>query len=414
MSPRTSEGVTRVGRGRCALRWLVSHCRDNPLSQATPSCGQPYGGRYSSMPTRPSRNSPSRRSRRGMHRRRVTGVPGRALARRNSSTNCPISHSPRPQGRVRGSGAGCGAAPVTDRRLDPAALHPDGHLDRLEVAGPIREALVVAVADGQNQVVDNIALDGGRQLLQAGSDDTPKAGKAGRRGGKADVLLLSAAGVAAVMAWWGVLQARVVQLGHRAGVGAAWRQPSRAPRQRLPAVTVVTRSLPGRAAVHRSLGPPQPVQLRCQRPGAVLKVVQVAVAVERLPVDAAGPAAPVAGLRGARTGVVGLGPAAAAVALVDPRAGREANLPGPTRCPAGHQTSPPLACCQAPTTSASRRARPRRSRIARPPYAPAVGPAGHGLDAASDPKRRRPAASSATVPCSDIRSTSGRAPMRAR
>jgi hypothetical protein len=37
------------------------------------------------------------------------------------------------------------------------------------------------------------------------------------------------------MAWWGVLQARVVQIRHRAGVPAAWRQPSRAPRQRLPA-----------------------------------------------------------------------------------------------------------------------------------------------------------------------------------
>src|SRR6266545_7987788 len=55
------------------------------------------------------------------------------------------------------------------------------------------------------------------------------------------------------------------------------------------------------AALHRPIGPPQPVQLRRQRPGAVLQVLQVAVAVERPAVDAARPAAPVAGLRGART-----------------------------------------------------------------------------------------------------------------
>jgi hypothetical protein len=145
------------------------------------------------------------------------------------------------------------------------------------------------------------------------------------------------------MAWWRVLQARVVQLRHRAGAEAAGRQPSRTPRQSRPAGIVVAGDVSGAAAPHRPLGLPQPVQLRCQRPGAVLQVLQVAVAVERLAVDAAGPAAPIAGLRGARTGVVGLWPAAAAVALVDPRTGREADLPGPTRCPAGHQLSPPSA-----------------------------------------------------------------------
>jgi hypothetical protein len=145
------------------------------------------------------------------------------------------------------------------------------------------------------------------------------------------------------MAWWRVLQARVVQLRHRAGAVTAWRQPSRSSRQSRPAGIVVACWVSGGAALHRPLGLPQPVQLRCQRPGAVLQVLQVAVAVERLAVDAAGPAAPIAGLGGARTGVVGLRPAAAAVALVDPRSGREADLPGPTRCPAGHQRSPPLA-----------------------------------------------------------------------
>jgi len=89
------------------------------------------------------------------------------------------------------------------------------------------------------------------------------------------------------------------------------------------------------------------------------------VTVERPAVNAARPAAPVAGLRGARTGVVGPGPAGAAAALVDPRSGLDADLPGPARPPAAHQASPPMACCQAPTTSGSRRARPSRSRMAR-------------------------------------------------
>jgi hypothetical protein len=155
--------------------------------------------------------------------------------------------------------------------------------------------------------------------------------------------LLPTAGVAAVMAWWRVLQARVVQLRHRAGATAAGRQPSRTPRQSRPAGIVVACCVWGGAALHRPLGLPQPVQLRCQRPGAVLQVLQVAVAVEGPAVDAAGPAAPIAGLRGARTGVVGLWPTGASMALVDPRSGREADLPGPTGRPAGHQVSPPLA-----------------------------------------------------------------------
>src|SRR5206468_9292382 len=57
--------------------------------------------------------------------------------------------------------------------------------------------------------------------------------------------------------------------------------------------------------------------------------------------------------------------AGAFVALADPRSGRDADLTGPTRLPAGHQPSPPLACCQAPTNPPSRRAPPRRSRMAR-------------------------------------------------
>ena len=202
--------------------------------------------------------------------------------------------------------------------------------------------------------------------------------------------LVPAAGVAAGMAWWRVLQARVVQLRHRAGAATAGRQPSRTPRQSRPAGIVVACCVSGGAALHRPLGLPQPVQLRCQRPGAVLQVLQVAVAVEGPAVDAAGPAAPVAGLRGARTGVVGLWPTGASMALIDSRSGRKADLPGPTGRPAGHQVSPPLASCRAPTNPPSRRARPSRSRIAYPPYAPAVGSAGHGPGGAGGPKAQQP------------------------
>src|SRR5512132_2864614 len=92
------------------------------IDQTTSSCCQPQGGRYSLMPTGPPRNSPSLRSRRGMHRRTVTGVSERTFARRNSSTNCLISHSPRTQRLVKEAVRDAGR-PVADRRLDPAALH---------------------------------------------------------------------------------------------------------------------------------------------------------------------------------------------------------------------------------------------------------------------------------------------------
>jgi hypothetical protein len=172
----------------------------------------------------------------------------------------------------------------------------------------------------------------------------PKPGKAGRRGGNRDVPLLPTAGVAAVMPWWGILQASVVQIRHCAERGAAWHQPSCSLRQRRPAATLMASSFSGRPPLHRPLGVPQPVQLRRQRPGAVLQILEVAAAVERPPIGTARPAAPIAGLRGARTSVVRLGPAAATASLVDPRARREGDLPGPTSLPAAHQVSPPLAC----------------------------------------------------------------------
>jgi hypothetical protein len=46
---------------------------------------------------------------------------------------------------------------------------------------------------------------------------------------------------------------------------------------------------------------------------------------------------------GCTDGVVGLGPARAAAGLVQPRAGRDGDLPGPAHLPAAHEASPPLA-----------------------------------------------------------------------
>jgi hypothetical protein len=172
----------------------------------------------------------------------------------------------------------------------------------------------------------------------------------------------------------------MVQLGHRAGGRAAWRQPSRAPRQSLPAATVMARCVWGGAALVRPLAPPQSAKLRHQRPGAVLQIQQVAVAVERLAVDAARPAARIAALRGAGTGVVGPGPAAALVALVEARAGLDADLPGPARCLAAHQVSPPSAWSPGsdqPTKPAGT-ARPEPHGT-RPPESPTVRAAGRGL-----------------------------------
>jgi hypothetical protein len=153
------------------------------------------------------------------------------------------------------------------------------------------------------------------------------------------------------------------------------------------------RAARGRAAPHRPLGPPQAVQFRRQRPGAMLQVLQVAVAVERPAVDAARPAAPVAGLRRTRTGVVGLRPAAALVGLVEPRSGRDDDLPGPPRLPAGHQASPPLLVA-GPTNPPSGRTPPSRAAW----RAPTVLPANGGMPGRARPRRPPGPCSTAATP----------------
>jgi|Tabmets5t2r1_1033131.scaffolds.fasta_scaffold06350_4 hypothetical protein len=194
--------------------------------------------------------------------------------------------------------------------------------------------------------------------------------------------------VGLVMAWWAVLQARIVQIGHHAGGAAACPQPSCPPRQRPPADNLIARSFSGRLTLRRPFGSPQPGQLRRQRPGAVLQIPQVITAVERPSVDAAGPAAPVAGLRSARTGVIGPRPAGTGVAFAEARAGRDGDLPGPAGLPAAHEVSPPLAWLPGSDHPTHRRARPSRSRIAGPPYSPRL--AGRGLGAAGDATPQRP------------------------
>jgi hypothetical protein len=203
------------------------------------------------------------------------------------------------------------------------------------------------------------------------------------------VLIRLSKGFAAVMPWWGALQALVVQIRHCPGQRPAWHQPSGAPWQRRPAIGVVARSFSHGATLARPPDPPQPLQLHRQRPGAVLQVLQLGVAVERPPVDATRPATPVTGLRGARTSVVGLGPATAVAALVDPRAGLDADLPEPARLPPGHQVSPPLAWLPGsdqPTKHAGT-AKPE-PHGAHPSYSLTLRPAGHGLGVEPATRRR--------------------------
>src|SRR5215211_3953069 len=240
MSPRTSEGITRVSGRRCAALASAPRQREPYQSGHAVLC-QPRGGRYSLLPTRPSRNSPSRAG--GVAERYSLAKghqhPWAGPRKAQLVDQLPDQPQPTPAKAHQRSGAGWGAALVADRRLDPAALHPDGHLDRLRVAGPIQDGVGGGLADGQDQVVDNLARDGGRQLLQAGSHGARPA-RHGRSAtaGKEISQLSPAAGAAAVMAWRRVLQARIVQLCHPTKVRAAWRQPSRSPRQRPPAVTV--------------------------------------------------------------------------------------------------------------------------------------------------------------------------------
>jgi hypothetical protein len=223
----------------------------------------------------------------------------------------------------------------------------------------------------------------------------------GRSDGWRSLLLLAVAGGRAVLPWWGVLQTRVVQVGDRAGVRVVgWRQRGGAPWQGRPALTVMAGRVPLGAALTRRPDPPQPVQLRRQRPGAVLQVQQVAMAVERSAVAAAGPAAGVAGLRGARTGIVGPWPAGAVAALIQSRSGRDGDLPGPAGPPAGHPLSPPLAWSPGSDqpTKQPGTAQPKPHGTP-PPYSPVVRPAGYQRFRSMAPGRGVTAAAGGMATC---------------
>jgi hypothetical protein len=124
-------------------------------------------------------------------------VSERAFTTHNSSTNCPISHRPCPQGLIRGA--------VWDAQE------------------PTQDGVGDGLADGQHHVADNLAPDGGRQLLQAGSHGTRSPARQVGEPATETFQLSPAAGPAAVMAWWRGLQARVVQIPHRTHVGVVWR-----------------------------------------------------------------------------------------------------------------------------------------------------------------------------------------------
>jgi hypothetical protein len=153
-------------------------------------------------------------------------------------------------------------------------------------------------------------------------------------------------------------------------MGAAWHQPSCSPRRRPPAVNIMA----------------APVPRQCRPASSPWAPHSRSSSAASGPVPAPG----TAGRRGCRTAGPGGGtpgsanrrsagctdarhrawPAGAPAALVDPRSGRDADLPGPAHLPAAHQASPPWPVARLrPTSNQARLA----GRMARPPYCAAVG-----------------------------------------
>src|SRR6266704_3958278 len=237
----------------------------------TPSCGQPRGGGgYWLTATGPSGNSPMAGS--PMQRRRVTSVPGRALARRNSSTSWPISHSPRPPRLATAAVRGAAGRP---RSRMVTSIQPPRTLT-VTVTGcaspdPYRMALVAAsLADGQDQVVDHLVRDGTWHLRQAVSDGTPQLGKAARRASKRNLHVLPPARVcsycrgacpwADAMVWPRLTRSRAPDF-RAAGLAGWGLGPAGKPKRRRPAV-VGDGPLPG------SRGGGHEAPTRARRPAA--------------------------------------------------------------------------------------------------------------------------------------------------
>src|SRR6266545_4644171 len=94
-----------------------------------------------------------------------------------------LADQPQPtpvKARHRSRAWGSGTTPIADGRLDPAATDPDGHRDRLRVAGPVQDGVGGGLADGQDHVVDNLVRDGNWNLRQAAADGTTHLAKAAR------------------------------------------------------------------------------------------------------------------------------------------------------------------------------------------------------------------------------------------
>ena len=204
-----------------------------------------------------------------------------------------------------------------EQRAGP--LHWDQHLVVAphpgQVAGPAA-AFHVKAAVFQPQLADGVS---------------PRQAKQSAPLSDLDVQLLPAASVAAVLARWGILQARVVQLRHRAGTKTAWRPPCGAPRQRPPAVRLMGRCLP----VGRRRGRPDNANRRS------------AECTDRRP-------------RASASKCSG-GPCRA------PSRARWRS-PEPTGLPAAHEASPPLAWLPGSNQPTKPAGTPSRSRIVVPPY----------------------------------------------
>jgi hypothetical protein len=123
----------------------MPHGRENPYQSGTPSCRQPRGGRYSLLPTRPSRNSPSRRSRReictGEGAPASLGGPSQGATRRPTARSA-TAHAREGSSEERcgmGGGPGRGSSPGSSR-LAPRLVTWTGCASQ----DPYRMALVAA------------------------------------------------------------------------------------------------------------------------------------------------------------------------------------------------------------------------------------------------------------------------------
>src|SRR6266511_1440021 len=172
--------------------------------------------------------------------------------------------------------------------------------------------------------------------------------------------------------------------GRGGGVAPAQPRPAAAPASRHHHGPLLAgRSGPSSSPCPATAGEAPPPAARCRAPGTA----------GRRGCRTVGRRGGTPGSANRRSGVCtdGRRPAAALAALVEPRSGLDADLPGPVGLPAGHQVSPPLAWLpgsdQLTTQAGTATPEPHGTR---PPYSPPVAPAGRRLGAASDPKARRP------------------------